>query len=82
MRILIIIILVLVGLLLASSALDLILNPSDIPILGQLQSYGGLALLSFSIGLAILNLWLIQHPFYEYWLIIMAGSVIGAIYAV
>ena len=82
MRLLIPSILILSGLLLASSALGLILAPGHMPILVQLQSYGGFALLGLSIALAILNLWLIRHPSYELWLIIMAGGIIGAIYAV
>lgn len=75
-----IIILVLSGLLLLSSGLAYFINLGNVLPIEIVQSYTGFALIGLSIILAILNLLLTRHPFYEYWLVIMIGSMVGVIY--
>ncbi len=74
------IVLILTGSLILSSALGYIVDLGNYIPIELLQSYTGLALIGLSIILAILNLLLTSHPFYEYWLVIMIGSIVGLIY--
>ena len=75
-----IIILVLAGSLLLSSGLVYFIDFGNVIPVEIVQSYTGFALIGLSIILAILSFKLIKHPSYEYWLVIMIGSMVGAIY--
>lgn len=80
LNILSIAILILSSVLLLSSGLDLIVDLGGVLPMELIQSYGGFSLIGLSIILAILNLLLTRHSFYEYWLAILIGSMVGAIY--
>ena len=75
-----VIILVLVGSLLLSSGLAFFTDIASTVPVGIVQSYAGFALIGLSVILAIMNLVFIKHPPYEYWLVIMIGGMVGAIY--
>jgi len=45
-----------------------------------MQFYTALVLIGLSVILTVLNLLLTSHPFCEYWLLIMLGSLVGLIY--
>lgn len=74
------VILILAGSLVLSSALGYVVDLGSILPIEVLQFYTALVLIGLSIILAVLNLLLTSHPFYEYWLVIMLGSVVGLIY--
>ena len=75
-----VVILVLAGSLVLSSALGYVADPGSTLPIGIMQFYTGWVLVGLSIMLAVLNLLLTSHPFYEYWLVIMLGSVVGLVY--
>ena len=66
--------------LLLSTGLDFFVNLRGAFPLQTVQSYAGFTLIGFSVILAILNPLLTRHPFYEYWLTALIGSVVGVIY--
>lgn len=47
-----------------------------------IQSYIGFSLLGVTVLLLIFNVFLIHHPMFEYWVLIMVGFALGVIYAV
>jgi len=71
---------VLALLMLLSSGLDAAVGLGDHLPLKAVQSSMAIALLALSAVLAIVNLLLTSHPFYEYWITVTIGAVVGAIY--
>jgi len=71
---------VLALLMLLSSGLDAAVGLGDHLPLKAVQSSMAVALLALSAVLAIVNLLLTRHPFYEYWITVTIGAVVGAIY--
>ena len=76
-----IIVLVLSGILLLSSAMRLFIAFNDTFPLQTLQSYAGTVLAGLTIILVVMTLLTKKHPFYEYWVVIMIGGIVGANYA-
>jgi len=73
-------VLVLAGSLIISSALGYVVNLGNVLPLEVVQFHTGSVLICLSIILSILNLWLTKHSLYEYWLVVMIGGIVGAIY--
>ena len=70
-------ILVLAGSLVLSTALGYVVDLGSILPIEIVRFYTALVLIGLSIILAVLNLLLTSHPFYEYWLVIMLGGAVG-----
>jgi len=66
--------------LLLSSALNLVAGLEDHFPLKTVQFYLAILLIALSSNLFILSLLLTRHPFYEFWVTVMIGGVIGVIY--
>jgi len=79
-RILTVTILIFSGLLLLSSGVIHFMDPVNVMSIQPIQSYIGITLIGLSITLAILNLLFTSHIFYEYWFIVLLGSMVGVIY--
>lgn len=62
-----------------SSGLGLLIETGSFPV-EQYQFYASIVLLSCSFVLAALSLLLTSHPFYEYMVVIIIGSMTGASY--
>jgi len=74
-------ILVISGSLIILSGLDYFINFHDVWPVGAVQTYAGFFLIGMSIILAILHVLLSRHPLYEFWIVVMIGGIVGAIYA-
>jgi len=80
LKILVISIVGIVSILVLSSLLSSINNASESLFIEHIRITGAAILLLVSFSLVVLNLSLTRHPFYEYWLIIGAGVIVGIIY--
>ncbi len=78
-RILSVMIIVLSGVLLSSSGLNFVVD-LNAHLLEEMRLYVGGSLIFLSLLLAGSNLILTRHPFYEYWMLVMVGSLIGISY--
>ena len=63
------------------SGLDYFINFHDMWPVGSVQTYAGFFLLGVSVILAILHVRLSRHALYEFWIVVMIGGIVGAIYA-
>ena len=76
-----VVIVILAAGLLLTSAVNLFVALGDIVPLQTIQLFGGRALVLLSMILAGVNFLWGGHPMYEYWVVVMGGSIVGAIYA-
>lgn len=74
-------ILVISGSLIILSGLDNFINLHDVWPVAAVQSYAGFFLVGVSVILAILHVLLSRHPLSEFWIVVMIGGIVGAIYA-
>ena len=72
-------VLVLTVLLWCSSGLGLIMELDSFP-MEQWQFNGGVVLLACSLIFAAAFTWLVKHPLYEYWVVILIGMMTGICY--